>query len=223
MAHASAASAQALQAHATGWPQLASSPAWQSVVATVRRVVHENPTLQAAFKTVRAPTSPLKNSAAKDGSSRRQQEDIAPESKHSCDSDNSDSSRYRSGSNDNGGSCRNAAHSSRSYEDPLMYGWLSVHQGPPPSHSQSAKSPSGGLERSSTSTSASDRSASSNGDDATRHAMHAHLDARLSAVYYAAVPSGASHAITFYDPRGDVILRHTVPISYTRCCVSSEQ
>lgn len=202
MAHASAASAQALQDHATGWPQLASAPAWQSVVATVRRVLREHPMLQAAFKTVRAPPGPSTDSAANDGGRGQGRHDgeTATASKHSCDSSDSDSSGSGSTSSSHGsdsGSCSSdAARSSTSCEDPLMYGWLSVHQGPsfPHSHSPKISTVHGSGERSSN---------GADGSGATRHAMHAHLDARLSAVYYAAVPRGANHAITFYDPRGD--------------------
>ena len=210
MAHASAASAQALQDHATGWPQLASAPAWQSVVATVRRVLREHPALQAAFKTVRASPGPSKDSAANDGGrgQGRHGGETATESKHPRDSSSSDSSGSSgstSSSHDSHSSSNcssSAAHSSTSFEDPLVYGWLSVHQGPPPHpHSPQNSTVNGSGEKSSIGT-----SAGSNADDesdATRHAMHAHLDARLSAVYYAAVPRGANHAITFYDPRGD--------------------
>mmetsp|Transcript_55873 Transcript_55873/g.111983 ORF Transcript_55873/g.111983 Transcript_55873/m.111983 type:complete len:450 (+) Transcript_55873:115-1464(+) len=36
----------------------------------------------------------------------------------------------------------------------------------------------------------------------SEHASHAHLDARLSAVYYVQVPESSDHTISFWDPRG---------------------
>lgn len=36
----------------------------------------------------------------------------------------------------------------------------------------------------------------------SQHPKHAHLDSRLSAIYYVNIPDCAPHAITFYDPRG---------------------
>jgi hypothetical protein len=160
MAHASAASSRDLQQHATGWPALADTAAWQRVVAAVRRVLRDTPSLHAALAAAGASANAHAAAAADDDAGGDGGDD--GDGPH-CDGGNASGS----GSGEGRGP---------ELTWPSLYGWLSVHQG-------------------------------SEGGQPSSHAPHAHLDARFAAVYYAAAPPGANHAITFFDPRGG----HTNP------------